>query len=236
MACDAGVMSPQTGRRLDADGDPIPGTGFEYDADGPLAEHLHERTTPLFSNPVAGEWTTGLVTPAETEGEYVTGLGVFGAGNEGPPEHYHVGYEESFTVLRGELVVDADGETHHLSPGDEVTVPPETPHGFAVAGDDLAATLTTTRPAARTLDVVRTLYGLAHEGELDDDGQPGLLQAMALASAMADDTVFTSPPPAVTKPLAAVIAPLANRLGYEATYERFEHESFWEQRVEQPER
>lgn len=229
-------MSPQTGRRLDDDGDPVPGTGFEYDRDGPLAEHLHDRTTPLFSNPVAGEWTTGLVTPAETGGESVTGLGVFAAENEGPPEHYHVGYEESFTVLRGELALTVDGETHHLRPGDELTVPPETPHGFAVAGDDLAATLTTTRPAARTLDVVRTLYGLAHEGELDDDGEPGLLQAMALASAMSDDTVFTSPPPAVAKPLARLLGPVANALGYEATYDRFERDAFWERHVEQPPR
>lgn len=227
-------MSPQTGRRLDDDGDPIPGTGFEYDTDGPLAEHLHDRVTPLFSNPVAGEWTTGLVSPAETDGASVTGLGVFAPGNEGPPEHYHVGYDESFTVLRGEFVVDIDGETHHLSPGDEITVPPETPHGFAVGGNDLAATLTTTRPAARTLDVVRTLYGLAHEGALDADGQPGLLQAMALAAATSDDTVFTSPPPAVAKPLAGLVAPLANQLGYAATYDRFERPQFWRDRVEQP--
>ena len=47
MAWDAAVMSPQTGRRLDDDGDPIPDTGFEYDADGPLAAHLHDRATPL---------------------------------------------------------------------------------------------------------------------------------------------------------------------------------------------
>ncbi|WP_440991106.1 cupin domain-containing protein [Haloarchaeobius baliensis] len=227
-------MSPQTGRRLDDDGAPVPGTGFEYDDDGPLAEHLHDRCSPLFSNPVTDEWTTMLVTPAETGGESVTGLGVFAPGNDGPPEHYHVGYEESFAVLRGELVVDIDGETNRLRPGDEITVPPETPHGFAVVGDGLAATLTTTRPAARTLDVVRTLYGLAHEGALDADGKPGLLQSMALAAAMSDDTVFTSPPPVLARPLARLVAPLANRLGYEATYDRFEREQFWRERVEQP--
>ena len=59
---------------------------------------------------------------------------------------------------------------------------------------------------------------------------------MVLAAETADDTVFTSPPPAVAQPLAKLLAPVATRLGYQATYPRFQDPAFWERRVEQPPR
>ncbi|RYJ08560.1 cupin domain-containing protein [Halogeometricum borinquense] len=223
-----------TGRCLDDDGQPIEGTGFEVDVEGPVAERLRQRTTPLLSNPVTEDWTVGLETATETGGEYETGLGIFRANGEGPPPHYHVGYEESFEVIRGEFVVEMEGESHHLSRGDEISVPPETAHSLEAVGDSIGVALTTVRPAAQTFTVVSTQFGLAHDGKLDEDGSPGFFQGMAMAAALADDTVFTSPPPAVTKPLAKVVAPIANALGYEATYSKYERDAFWERNVEQP--
>jgi len=227
-------MSLTTGRTLDAPGEPQPGTGFEIDPDGEIAARLRERSAPLLSNPVTGEWTTVLEPPAATDGESATGLGVFAAGNDGPPAHYHVGYEETFAVLRGEFVVEIEGDARHLSAGEELTVQPGTEHTFRNVGDEVGATVTTTRPPARTLDVIETLYGLAHDGELSEEGDPGFFQGMAMAAEFSDDTVFTSPPPAVTRSLAALVAPIAHRLGYRATYPRYADPGFWERRVEQP--
>ncbi|WP_424018688.1 cupin domain-containing protein [Halorientalis pallida] len=222
------------GRTIDESGDPIPDTGIDIDPDGPIADRLADRTGPLISNPITGEWVTELVPAAATDGESATGIGIFAAGNDGPPEHYHVGYEESFEVLRGEFRFEVDGDVRHATAGDELTVPEEVPHTFRNVGDGIGVTVTTTRPAGQTQDVITTLYGLAHEGKLDEDAQPGLLQGLAMTAATSDDTVFTSPPPAVTIPVATVLGPVANALGYRATYPKYQSESFWERHVEQP--
>ncbi|RXK51104.1 cupin domain-containing protein [Halorientalis pallida] len=222
------------GRTIDEHGDPIPDTGIDVDPDGPIADRLADRTGPLISNPLTGEWVTELVPATETDGETATGLGVFAAGNDGPPEHYHVGYEESFEVIRGEFHFEVDGDVRHATAGDELTVPPEVPHSFRNVGEEIGATVTTTRPAGQTQDVITTLYGLAHEGKLDEDAEPGLLQGLAMTAATSDDTVFTSPPPAVTVPMAKVLGPVANALGYQATYPKYLSELFWNNHVEQP--
>lgn len=226
-------MDAQTvGRRLDDDGDPVPGTGFEVDPGGRLAEELSKRSGPLLSNPVTGEWVASLVPAEETGGEYASGIIVLT--DRGPPAHYHVGYEERFEVLRGELVVEGESDDHRVPEGETHAVPPETVHAPRYLGDDLTAARVTLRPAGRTLEVVKTLYGLAHEGKVNEDGQPKFLQGMVSAADLADDTVFTSPPPAIVGPLATVVAPVARAVGYRPTYSRYDTREFWERRVEQP--
>ena len=45
-----------TGEILDDDGNPIQGTGFEYDSDGEIAELLAQRTSPVLHPPGPGDW------------------------------------------------------------------------------------------------------------------------------------------------------------------------------------
>lgn len=222
------------GRTLDGSGEPIPGTGLKIDADGPTAKKLRERIGPLMSNPVTGEWVAGLVTPEDTNGEYTTGLGLFSPGNAGPPAHYHVFYEESFHVVEGEFVIVQDGVEHPVSAGDTHPVPPGAEHTFRNVGDAAGAVAVTSTPPGGARDVIATLFGMAHEGMLNDRGQPGFLQGMVSAAATMDDTVFTSPPPAITKPLARLVAPAARALGYQAVHEPYASDEFWTAHVEQP--
>ncbi|MFB6129625.1 MAG: cupin domain-containing protein [Salinigranum sp.] len=222
------------GRTLDPSGEPIPGTGLDIDADGPTAERLRERTGPLMSNPVTGEWVAGLVTPEETNGEYTVGLGLFSPGNAGPPAHVHVYYEESFHVVEGEFLIVQNGVEHRVSAGDTHAVPPGAEHTFRSVGDAAGAVAVTSTPPSKVRDVISTLFGMAHEGKLNDRGQPGFLQGMVSAAATIDDTVFTSPPPAITRPLARAVAPIARALGYQAVHDRYASEAFWREHVEQP--
>lgn len=220
------------GQRI-VDGEPT-GECVTIDADGSTAELLARITSPVISNPVAGEWTAALVQSSETEGEYERGLAIYTANNDGPPEHVHLNYEERFEVLEGAFVFDIDGRRQSLSIGEQVTVPRGTPHTFHNESDEVASCIVETRPAGNLQDVIVTLSGLAHEGKLTGSGTPRFLQAMVMAAELADDTVFTSPPLLVQKLLSAILAPVGRRVGYRATYPKYLEASYWRERVEQP--
>ena len=51
-----------------------------------------------------------------------------------PPEHIHHGYEDSFFVLDGEMVVRSGGRVRVAGAGDWVSTPQGTPHAFRVVG------------------------------------------------------------------------------------------------------
>lgn len=223
-----------TGRRIGQNGQPINATGFDYDSDDRLAQLLSQRKSPLFSQPITGEWVFGLVTSAETRGEFERGVGIFTPGNAGPPEHFHPLYDEHFDILTGDFIFNIDGKERKASAGEQLVVQKGTPHTFRCVGDKHGVTVVETRPAARTGEVISTLFGLAHEGALTPQGQPKLWQAMVIGSEYADDTVFTTPPPNIAIPIAKALAPIGRLLGYRPTYPRFVEESYWGAHVEQP--
>lgn len=225
-----------TARLLDPKGQPIDGTGFQYEPGGRLASLLAQRRSLIFSQPHTGEWVFGLVLAAETSGAYERGAGVFRPGNAGPPEHFHPHYDEQFEIIQGEFLFKIAGKEQPARPGDKLLVKKGAPHTFRCVGDVHGAVVAETRPAARTGEVISTLFGMAHEGKLTPGGQPKFLHALVIASEYADDTVFTMPPPAIALPIAKALAPLGRLLGYRPTHARYQDETFWTGRVEQPER
>ncbi|MFN8475840.1 MAG: cupin domain-containing protein [Anaerolineae bacterium] len=225
-----------TGRTMDRSGRPVDGSGFQYESSERLAELLAHRVSPLFSQPITGEWVFGLVTTQETRGEFERGVGVFPPGNAGPAEHIHPTYDEHFDVVRGDFIFKIGGKERQASAGDKLVVKKGTPHTFRCIGQTHGVVVAETHPAARTGEVIVTLFGMAHEGRLTRQGQPKLLQAMVIGSEYADDTVFTSPPPSIAIPIAKIIAPFGRLLGYRATDPKYLTESFWAAHVEQPTR
>ncbi len=224
-----------TGRKIDqTTGHPIDGTGFSYDSDERLTELLSQRISPLFSQPVTGEWVFGLVSSAETHGEFERGVGIFSPGNAGPPEHFHPSYDEHFDILRGEFIFKINGQERKAHAGEQLRIEKGTPHTFRCVGETHGVATVETRPAARTGEVISTLFGMAHEGALTPQGQPKLMQAMVIGGEYADDTVFTSPPPNIAIPLAKALAPIGRLLGYRPTYPKYADKNFWSARVEQP--
>ena len=180
------------------------------------------------------EYLGVLVRPDAVGGEYGRILELFPPGNGGPPEHYHPTYEERFEVIEGEYVFVVDGEQRTLATGDEIAVPPNTPHTYRNESSELATNIGEARPPAQIEEVITTMFGLAHEGKVGDDGDPTFLHLMTMAPELSDDTVFTSPPPVVQKVLATVFAPLARLAGHQATYPKYLEDSFWTEHVEQP--
>jgi quercetin dioxygenase-like cupin family protein len=224
-----------TGRVIDKNGRPVDGTGFEYEGDGPLAGLLAQRVSPIFSEPITGEWVFGLVTSASTNGELERGVGIFKPGNAGPSEHFHPKYDEHFDILEGEFIFNISGQERRAGAGEKFMVPIGTPHTFRCVGDTYGAVIVETRPAARIGEVISTLFAMAHEGKLTAQGQPKLMQAMVIGSEYADDTVFTNPPPSIAIPIAKALAPIGRLLGYRPTYAQYAEESYWKAHVEQPE-
>ena len=222
------------GEKLDPQGKPRAGTGFLYEPDGPIAELLEKRTSPIISQPQTGEWLFGLVTAEETGGEYASGVVIFRPGNMGPPEHIHPSYDEHFHILVGEFLFIQNGEKQIARPGDKIIIKRGIPHTFRCISDRYGALIGETRPSARTTEVIATLFGMAHEGKLGPKGQPKFLHGMVIGEEFGEDTVFTSPPPVVVNFLVRVLAPVGRMLGYQATYPHYMDESFWEKHVNQP--
>lgn len=223
-----------TGRRLDQLGRPIEGTGFIYTSNGALAQLLAKRISPIYSQPITGEWVFGLATRAQTNGEFERGVGVFPPGNAGPPEHIHPTYDEHFEIIQGEFIFRIDGKERSACSGDSLVVTKGVAHTFRCVGHDHGAIVVETRPGARTGEVIATLFGMAHEGLLTPTGQPKPLHAMVIGSEYADDTIFTAPPPAIAIPIAKLMAPLARALGYRSNDPKYLEEQFWKAHVEQP--
>ena len=223
-----------TGERLDQQGYPIEGTGFPYDSEGELAKLLPQRNSPIVSHPKTGEWLFGLVDGEASQGEFARGVIIFRPGNLGPPEHIHPTYAEHFKILSGEFLFLYDGEERRLRPGEELTIPQGVRHTFRCVSDEYGVLIGETWPASNVDKVISTLFGLAHEGKVGKQGQPKFLQAMMMGEALADDTLFLSPPPAVVLLLTKLFAPIGRLFGYQAIYPQYREFSFWETRVNQP--
>lgn len=221
------------GERLDDNGKPIPGTGFEYESDGHVAELLSQTIGPIVSQPITGEWLITLVDGKENNGEFGRALVIFSPGNLGPPEHYHPNYVEKFEIISGEFIFLVNGKEQRAGPGDKLTVEKGVRHGWRCVGDDYGVVIGEAWPLARIAEVVSTLFGMAHEGKLSSRGQPKFLHAMLIGREYSDDTVFTSPPRFILSIMTTVFAPLARLLGYKATEPRYLEEEFWEKHVNQ---
>lgn len=220
------------GRQL-IDGKPI-GEGITLPVDSPVFDLLEQAVTPLLSNPVLDEYGAGLVLSEHSDGEYARGLDISPPGNEGPAEHIPPTYDEHFEVVEGEFVFEIGGRRQTLRAGETFVVEKGTPHTYRNESDSITVCLVEARPAGQIEAVLTTLFGLAHDGKVRTNGQPGFWQGMVLAEALADDTVFTSPPPVFQKALAAVFGPVGRHLGYRASYPEYETDSFWTEHVEQP--
>jgi len=208
-------------------------SGIELNMEGPTAKLLQEVRTPLFSNPVTGEIAGVLTFPEETNGEFMKGILISPKGAIGPPEHYHPNYTEDFTIVEGGFIFQHNKEKILVKAGEKLSVKPNTPHTFRPSDHPVNTFVVLVKPPGLLTELVKTLFGLAHDGKLNNKGEPGFMQAMALARSLKDDTVFTNPPPILQKIMASVFAPIASVFGYKAIYPEYIDENFWLKRVEQ---
>ena len=192
---------------------------------------LHEVVWPLPPPDPANLPAVGETFWSEVEGVQQTVLRreagqlwtevVVAPGGDGPPYHYHVGFDEQFTVVAGRLRIVVDDEERVLGPGESIFVPRGVPHTFRGVGDvpvvvreDEGAGLPEAFAGCLT-----QLYGF-----LDDEPTPGLAGVLLQLSLMRDrcDTHMADGPPLpVERAILTLLAPTARLLGYRNDYAKY---------------
>jgi hypothetical protein len=131
-----------------------------------------------------------------------------------PPAHYHPDTTERFVGREGTLVVRVDGDEVRLEEGDEVTVPPGTPHASYTAAEP-ARFGREVAPPGDWRELLTERFAYAHAGG-DRSGAGGLLQSALWLRTYPDLVVLQRPPRPVQRVLFAVLAGVARATGRSA--------------------
>jgi mannose-6-phosphate isomerase-like protein (cupin superfamily) len=169
-------------------------------------------------NPVTKEWARILELPWQNSEGRSRAEMVAAVGSRVVGEHRHPGAVERFTVLEGQLTVKRDGATSVLHEGETAEVGRGHWHDWWNAADRDARVIVEVTPGARFGHMLETMFGLANLGCVDEKGMPGLLQMVMVGREFSDTVQFKSPPPAIQAVTFALLAPLADALGYRGTY------------------
>ena len=109
----------------------------QADPDAPDAAHLG----------VVGDTYTVLLSGDDTDGRYCL-IDMHVPPGGGPPPHRH-DFEESFTILQGEIEATFRGETSTVKAGQTLHVPANAPHSFTNACDAPARLLCICAPSGQ---------------------------------------------------------------------------------------
>jgi mannose-6-phosphate isomerase-like protein (cupin superfamily) len=172
-------------------------------------------------NPAVGHRITFLQTAQQTNGELLQILYVVEELETEPaiPLHIHLQCSERFETVSGRLGVIIEGVQRVLEVGEEVFIPPSTPHTFWNAGQDELRFITDVRPAGRLQTYWETVFGLAEDGKVGENGLPNIFQLAVLAPLA--DSYDPSVPLPLMKVMIAVLGGIGRLLGYRAQYARY---------------
>lgn len=173
------------------------------------------RAGDVIENPITGEVMKFVVTGRETAGELLRIDMVVRPGGFAVGEHVHPHQEERFHVASGEITLVIDGRQRRCASGEDVTIPPGTPHQWWNSGSGDLRVIVDVSPAGRFAEFITTFFALARAGRTNARGVPTNLLQLAVTFAEYRDVVQgTTPPWAVQQVLFATLAPLGRWLGY----------------------
>ncbi len=181
-------------------------------------EALAAQNPEVIVNPVTGDRMTILASSHQSQGRYAKIQFDLPPGAKGSPLHYHSEMEETFTVLKGSLVMEVgeNAERRILQAGERLTILPGTHHSFCNTSDDWVTFTTENLPAAGFEQFIRGLYGLAIDGKVNAEGMPTNLLQFAILLKLSD-TLPVDIPPFLFRLLLGSLARLAQLLQVEAS-------------------
>ena len=135
-----------------------------------------------------------------------------------PPAHYHPFQEEHFQVISGRFHTIIDGHEQSYQPGESFTVPPGVHHAMYNNSQEVGQLLWQTRPALETEVFFETLWGLARDGKVNDQGVPNILQVAVIGQDFNKEFRLVKPSYSILKILFAVLGPLGRLIGYQSRY------------------
>jgi quercetin dioxygenase-like cupin family protein len=182
---------------------------------------MDDRRGEVFENPTTGERVVILTDPNQHPDRVLVGHLFVAPGGRVAAEHFHPTLTERFHVLRGQVGFMIDGRERVLASGDSARVAPGVRHDWWQVGAETAEVVVEVAPGDRFVEMVGTMFGLARDGKVNRKGMPSLLQLAVSASAYRDVIVFTSPPPAVQRPIFFVLAQIGHTAGLKPSYERY---------------
>ena len=132
------------------------------------------------------------------------------------PEHYHPSLEERWETLEGEARVKLDGVWRDLEAADgQVLIPRDVRHELSNESGRLTRMRTRVTPAGRLEDFLTESARAARDGLYNARNLPtgfrGATWIADFALRFRDETVMTSPPPALQRLLLPPLARLARR-------------------------
>ncbi|MBE9049835.1 cupin domain-containing protein [Nostocales cyanobacterium LEGE 11386] len=137
-------------------------------------------------------------------------------GAKGSPLHYHTTMSETFTVLQGclEMEVGHKGNRRILRAGESLHIPTGMPHSFCNSSDSWVTFTSENLPAGEFEKFIRGMYGLAIDGQVNQEGMPTNLLYFALLLKKAD-TIIVGLPLIVQKLLIGTLVQIAHLLRVE---------------------
>jgi quercetin dioxygenase-like cupin family protein len=181
------------------------------------------RRGEVFDNPVTGEHVVVLSDPEEQpDGVLVAQLTVRPGGRVATA-HFHPRIRERFHVIEGEVGFQLGDEKRLLAAGESAEVPPGMVHDWWQEGKADALVVVEVDPGGRFQEMIGTIFGLARDGKVDEQGLPRPLQLAVTASAYRDVMVVASPPPRIQCLIFAVLSPLGRMRGLRPKYEEYLH-------------
>ena len=176
----------------------------------------------ILHNPAIGHWIQFIKTSQETNGKLLQLE--YGVANPESvpaiPYHKHLKSLERFEVLSGQLGVNLDGKRRVLNEGEQLYIPPGTPHTFWNAGSAELRFITDVQPPGGFQIYWETVFGLAEDGKVDENGLPNLLQ-LAVVAPMAD-SYDPRVPVLLMKGIVFILGGIGRLLGYKACYPEYQ--------------
>lgn len=153
-------------------------------------------------------------TATDTNGQFIE-LDIVLEAGAGENEHLHPALAEKFEVVAGIVRFKVGGYSFTAIAGEKFTIPANEWHSFENVGAKDARLRVVIEPAGKVESLYKTLFALAHSGEVNPDtGMPNVWQMAVLLDEYRDE-LYTAP---VLRLPMRVCALIGRLLGYEAVH------------------